>query len=130
MAYEVGGGIDISLLAAEDLSSYQYRFITIASDTTVQLANGATEYPIGILQNAPESGEVAVVRVVGISKLIANAAITVGTRVKMEYVSTSDNGKADAADTNKDTVRGVALTASGAEDDIITVLLTDEHLVV
>jgi hypothetical protein len=130
MAYEIGGGIDISLLAAEDLSSYQYRFTTIASDTTVQLPNGATEYPIGILQNAPASGEVAVVRVVGISKLIANDAIAVGTKLKMEYVNTTDNGKADAADTNKDTVRAVALTASGAEDDVITVLLTTEHLVV
>jgi hypothetical protein len=130
MAYEVGGNIDISWLAAEDLSDYQYHFITIASDTTVQLPNGATEYPIGILQNAPASGEVAVVRVVGVSKLVANDATAVGVKLKMEYVSTSDNGKSDAADTNKDTVRAVSLTAAGAEDDVITVLLTTEHLVV
>jgi hypothetical protein len=127
MAYEAGG-TDLSWLAAEDLSSYQYRFITIASDTTVQLANGATEYPIGILQNAPSSGEVAVVRVMGISKLVANDATAVGVKLKMEYVSTSDNGKGDAADTAADNVRAVSLTAAGAEDDIMTVLLISEHL--
>lgn len=129
MAWE-DGGIDRTFLAAEDLSSYQYRFITIASDTTVQLPNGATEYPIGILQNAPVSGEEAVVRMVGISKLVMNDAVAVGVRLKMEYVSTSDNGKGDAADTNKDTVRAVTLQAAGAENDVIAVLLTDEHLVV
>ena len=129
MAYEVGG-TDLCWLAAEDISAYQYRFITIASDTTVQLANGATEYPIGILQNAPTSGEVAVVRVAGVSKLVANDAIAVGLKVKMEYVGVADNGKGDLADTNKDIVRGVTLTAAGAEDDICTVLLITEHLVV
>jgi len=129
MAYEVGG-TDLSWLAAEDLSSYQYRFITIASDTTVQLPNGATEYPVGILQNAPTSGEVAVVRVAGVSKLIANDAIAVGVKLKMEYAAADDNGKADAADTDYDNVRAIALTASGAEDDIITVLLTTDTLMV
>jgi hypothetical protein len=33
MAYEVGG-TDLCWLAAEDISAYQYRFVTIASDTT------------------------------------------------------------------------------------------------
>lgn len=129
MAYETGG-TDLCWLAAEDISSHQYRFITIASDTTVQLANGATEYPIGILQNAPTSGEVAVVRVIGTSKLIANDTTAVGVKLKMEYVGVADNGKGDAADTNKDIVRAVSLTAAGAEDDIMTVLLISEHLVV
>ena len=129
MAYEVGG-TDLCWLAAEDLSGYQYRFITIASDTTVQLPNGATEYPVGILQNAPTSGEVAVVRVAGVSKLIANLATAVGLKLKMEYVNTTDNGKGDLADTNKDIVRAVTLTAAGAEDDIYTVLLISEYLVV
>jgi hypothetical protein len=42
----------------------------------------------------------------------------------------ADNGKGDLADTNKDIVRAVTLTAAGAEDDIYTVLLISEYLVV
>ena len=122
MAYE-GQGIDLSFTADEDLSSYQYRFVHLANDNDVDLLDSGSEIPIGILQNAPEQYETAVVRVSGISKLVANDALAVGAKVKAEYVSASDNGKADAADTDKDFVRGVVLVAAGAEDDVCTVLL-------
>ena len=121
-------GVDLTYLAAESLADYQYRFITLATDTTVQLMNGATEYPIGILQNNPASGETAEVRVIGISKLVMNDAVAVGAKLKSEYVSTSDNGKGDAADVQGDNVRAICLKASGAEDDIGTVLLTAFNL--
>lgn len=129
MAYE-GTGIDLSFDAGEDLSSYQYRFVHLADDDTVDLMDGATEYPIGILQNAPASGEVAVVRVSGVSKVVANDALAVGAKVKAEYVGAADNGKADAADTDYDNVRGIVMTAAGAEDDVITVLLVSDTLMV
>ena len=116
-------GRDLSFLAAEDLSSYQYRFVHQASDTTVDLMDGATEYPIGILQNAPESGQEAIVRVTGTSKLVVNGAMPVGTRVKAEYVGAADNGKGDVADTEYDNMRGIVIKAAGAEDDVAGVLL-------
>lgn len=122
MAYTLVG-TDLSFLAAEDLSSYQYRFVHLASDTTVDLLDSGTEFPIGILQNAPALGEVAVVRVDGVSKLVMNAALAVGLKIKAEYVDAADNGKGDAADTDNDTARAISLTASGAEDDVITALL-------
>jgi len=117
------GGRDITFLAGEDLSSYQYRFVHMADDNTVDLLDNGGEFPIGILQNAPASGEEAVVRVEGISKLVMNAAIAVGVQVKCEYVSASDNGKGDASDTEGDISRGVVVVASGAEDDVGAVLL-------
>lgn len=117
------GGIDISFTAAEDLSGMQYRFVHQASDTTVDMVDSGTEFPVGILQNAPESGEVAVVRVTGTSKLVMNAAVAVGVLVKCEYVGASDNGKGDAADTEGDIARGVCIQASGAEDDVGAVIL-------
>jgi len=129
MAIEYGG-LDISFVAAEDLSSQQYRFVHQATDTTVDLMDGATEYPIGILQNAPESGEVAVVRVEGTSKLVMNDAVAVGTKLKAEYVGATDNGKGDAADTDYDLVRGICIKASGAEDDVGAVLLCSDTLMV
>jgi len=112
--------------AAEDLSAYQYRFVTQYGFTgkTVGLMNAATDIPVGILQNAPTIGQMAEVMVIGVSKCVANDAIAVGLYVKAEYVSTSDNGKADAADTDYDNVVGLVVNASGAEDDLCSVLLT------
>lgn len=117
--------LKMSFTAAEDLSAYQYRFVTQYgfSNTTVGLMNAATDIPIGILQNAPISGEMADVMLIGVSKCVANDAIAVGLWVKAEYVSTSDNGKADAADTDKDNACGLVVFASGAEDDLCSVLL-------
>ena len=122
MAYEAGG-IDLSFTAAEDLSGMQYRFVHQASDTTVDMVDSGAEFPVGILQNAPESGETAVVRVTGVSKLVMNDAVAVGALVKCEYVGAADNGKGDAADTEGDIARGLCNMASGAEDDVGTVVL-------
>jgi len=116
-------GLDISFTAGEDLSGMQYRFVHQADDNTVDMMDGAAEFPVGVLQNAPESGEVAVVRVTGTSKLVMNDAVSVGALVKAEYVSGTDNGKGDAADTEGDMARGVCIVASGAEDDVGTIIL-------
>ena len=123
-------GMDISFIAAEDLSSFQYHFVHQATDTTCDLMDGASEYPIGVLQNAPESGAVAVVRITGVSKLVMNAAVAVGAKLKAEYVGAADTGKGDAADTDYDLVRGICIKASGAEDDVGAVLLCSDTLMV
>jgi len=116
-------GIDLTFLAGEDLSSHQYRFVHLADDNTVDLVDSGTEYPIGILQNEPVSGEMAVVRVIGISKLVTNDAAAVGAVLKAEYVGATDNGKGEAADASVDIIRAIVLKATGAQDDIATVLL-------
>lgn len=116
-------GLDITLVAAEDLSSYQYRFVHQASDTTVDLLDSGTEYPVGILQNAPADGETAVVRVAGTSKLVVNNQMQIGRFVKAEYVGAADNGKGDVCDTNHDNCRAVCIKAAGAENDVAGVLL-------
>jgi len=125
-------GLDISFLAAEDLSAMQYRFVHLANDTTVDMLDSGSEFPIGVLQNAPASGEVAVVRIDGTSKLVMNAAIAVGAQVCAEYVAAADNGKGKAAkDTEGAVARGFCILASGAEDDVgAVVLCVDEKSVV
>jgi len=122
MAHDFGGR-DVSFIAYEDLSSYQYHFVTMQDQNNVRLMDGATEFPIGVLQNAPEAGEAALVRIEGTSKLKMNAALAVTALVKAEYVGAADTGKGDAADTEGDIVRGVVIVPSGAEDDVGTVLL-------
>ena len=121
-------GLDVTMVAAESLAAMQYRYVVQASDTTVRMANAATDIPLGILQNAPANGGTAVVRVTGTSKLVMNAAVTVGTFVKCEYVGAADNGKGDAADTDKDVISGLCIKASGAEDDVGAVILTKASL--
>ena len=116
-------GKDITLIAAEDLSAHQYCIVHQATDTTVDLLDSGAELPIGVLQNAPESGEAAQIRIDGTSKLVMNAAIAVATVVKAEYVGATDNGKGDAVDTDKDVVFGLVIKASGAEDDVGAVLI-------
>lgn len=114
-----------SFAAAEDLSSDQYRFVVLNSSGNVRRPDSEDEVAIGILQNAPESGEAAVVMIIGKSKLVANGALTVGTFVKPEYVSAADAGKGDDAGTWWDTARGMVVEAAGAEDDLCSVWLTD-----
>lgn len=121
-------GVDLTYLAGESLADHQYRFVHLADDNTVDLVDSGAEYPIGILQNNPASGEMATVRVIGISKLVMNAAVAVGAKLKTEYVGATDNGKGDAADVQGDNVRAICLKASGAEDDIGTVLLVTGDL--
>lgn len=122
------GGRDITFTAAEDLSSHQFCFVHQATDDTVDLVDSGTEYPVGILQNAPADTEIAVVRVDGTSKLVMNDAVAVGAKVKCEYVGATDNGKGDAADTDGDLARGVCIGASGAEDDVGAVLLCSDTI--
>lgn len=112
-----------SFEAAEDLSDYQHHFVGISSASKAQLLNGADEVAIGILQNAPESGEAADVMIIGKSKCVANAALAVGKFVKPEYVSGTDCGKAQDAGTWWDTVAGRVVEAAGAEDDLCSIIL-------
>ncbi len=114
----------LSFEAAEDLSSYQWHFVTLNTSRQIQLLNSANDVAIGVLQDAPTSGQAGSVMILGESKVKANAALTVGKWVKPEYVSTSDCGKAEDAGTNWMASRGIIMTASSAEDDLASVLLT------
>jgi hypothetical protein len=114
-----------SFEAAEDLSDYQFHFVGLTSAGKAQLLNAEDEIAIGVLQNAPESGEAAEVTIIGKSKLKANAALTVGKFVKPEYVGAADCGKGQDAGTWWDTARGMVVDASGAEDDLCSVILFD-----
>jgi hypothetical protein len=96
MAYEMDV-LDITLLAAGDLSSYQYRFVKMSADNTVDVC-GNGEKAIGILQNKPSAaGQAARVRVFGVSRLEEQATITYGAYVGSQA---SGEGVAVTADTS------------------------------
>jgi hypothetical protein len=114
--------LDISAPAIEDLSNDQYRFVVLAA-TGIRRPDNETEVCLGILQNAPVSGEAAAVRLLGISKVQANAAIGIGTFIKAEFVDAADAGKAKTAAADLSHARAIVMEASGAEDDLASALL-------
>ena len=122
MAYEISNNaLKITAIAGADLSAAQYKFVKMSADNTVVLCSGATDAPIGVLQNNPISGAEASVLVVGGTKLVAGAAIAAGIKI-----GTSSTGKADAKVAGTDTTEytvGVVIQSSGADADILTAVI-------
>ena len=122
MAYEISNySVKVTLVAAADLSTKQYTFVKLDSDGKVAAASGATDIPIGVLQNAPIAGQEAEVLVVGGTKVVAGAAIGEGA-----LVGTSAAGKAVALVAGTDTTKyvvGTLLTESAADGNIVTAVI-------
>ena len=122
MAYEISNySVKVTLVAAADLSALQYTFVKLNSSGQVVAAAAATDIPIGVLQNAPTSGQEAEVLIVGGTKLVAGAAISEGA-----LVGTSSTGKAVALVAGTDTTKyvvGTLLTESGASGDVVTAVI-------
>lgn len=117
--------IDLSYPANEDLSSDQYRIVVLDATTgKVRRPDAITDVPFGVLQNAPSTGEAAVVRPIGcggVSKVVLGATLARGTIVAMEYNSATDAGKAQAAVATQYAIG--TLLSGGVEDDLGSVLL-------
>jgi hypothetical protein len=113
---------DVTFEAAGDLSTKQFYFVKLSAANTVTVCNGATDVPCGVLQNKPSAaGRPAVVRMFGISKVSADAGISVGA-----LIGTSGDGQADTKIVSTDAteyVVGVALTACSNAGEIIEISL-------
>jgi hypothetical protein len=122
MAYEFSNySVKATLVAGGDLSALQYTFVKLNSSGEAVAAAAATDVPIGVLQNAPTSGQEAEVLIVGGTKIVAGAAISEGA-----LVGTSSTGKAVALVAGTDTTKyvvGTLLTESGASGDIVTAVV-------
>jgi len=122
MAYEISNySVKVTLVAGADLSAKQYTFVKINSSGEAIAAAAATDIPVGVLQNAPTSGQEAEVLVVGGTKIVAGAAISEGAQV-----GTSSAGKAVALVAGTDTtkyVAGTLLTESAADGNIVTAVI-------
>jgi len=111
--------LDLTFKAAADLSDYQFHFVKISADHTVNLC-GANERAIGILQNEPDAAnESATVRVLGVSKLVAGEGIAVG-----KMITSKSDGHGEVADAASEWVGALALKAASDSGDIIEVLVT------
>lgn len=122
MAYEIANAaVKITLPSAADLTTKQYYFVKINTSGQAALCAAATDKPIGVLQNTPNTGEEAVITVVGGTKVVASASIDEGV-----LIGTASTGKADAKVPGTDTteyVVGTVILASGADGEIATALV-------
>ena len=80
MAFEFSNySVKTSFTAGEDLSSKQYHFVKIDNgDGDVVAVSGATDRPIGVLQNTPTAGQVAEVLIVGGTKVECGGSASFG----------------------------------------------------
>ena len=105
-----------TFIAGEDLSSSQFKFVTLESDGQVDLADSAGENCMGVVINDPASGEEATVVVSGKTVVTAGGTIAAGASI-----ATDASGDAvTAASTN--IIMGYALEA-GVDGQVIAVEL-------
>jgi len=121
MAYEIAAyAVKITLVAGADLSAAQYKFVKLNSSGQAIAVAAATDLPIGVLQNAPTSGQEAEVLVSGGTKLVLG-----GTVNAAGVVGTSAAGAGVALTVGTDTTKyqlGQAITG-GASGEIVTAVV-------
>ena len=123
MAYDNSkGSVVITLEANADLSSKQYYFVELDANGKVGACNAATDRPIGVLQNKPDaSGKAATVLVMGVSKIVSDAALD-----ENNLIGPSADGQADKKIPGTDTSEflcGTMLTATGGAGEIGTAVI-------
>jgi Uncharacterized conserved protein (DUF2190) len=118
----LSGSFAESYAASADLSTHQYKLVKLTT-TGVDLcgAQSATEVPIGILQNDPETGEAATVMHEGLSSLKVNAASP--TIAAGDMITSGALGFGVKATSDKAQTVGRAIDAATADGVIISVLL-------
>ena len=75
------GGFDVTFRSEGDLSAESNRYLAVepgAAAGEIDVTDTRGDFCVGILQNRPNTDENAVVRVLGVSKYIADEAIAVG----------------------------------------------------
>ena len=109
---------DITFKADADLSSKQFYFVILDADGKASVS-GENGVVLGILQNKPSAEDkAALVRTVGTSKLKMNEACDEG-----EWLTSTSAGLGEVCDTADEYCGAMALEASGAQNDIIEVLV-------
>jgi len=107
-----GEGIDIGFIAGADLRTKQFYIVKIDTSTgKVVLGSSAGEKCLGVLQNAPNSDQAALVRVFGVTKVKSGASFS----SPGSYVQTTTSGTADVATTGDFPVGQMLGTAASAD---------------
>jgi hypothetical protein len=110
--------------AGEAMTDKQHYIVQLNAAGLIEVAEGATDPVVGVLQNYPAAGEQAVYAFGGTAKVKAGGAVGVGA-----WVTTDGNGKGVATTTDGDIVIGRHIgTAAAADGDLMEVQLGIQHL--
>lgn len=107
----------VGYTASADLSAKQFYFVKISGARTVTVCSAVTDIPIGVLQNAPASGQAAEVCVIGHTKVSSDGTLTRGTPI-----GTSSDGQAVTYAAGTDTTKylvGHGLVSTTTAGDIV-----------
>jgi len=108
--------LDVTLPAAADYTGSQYYLVEVDAAGRASVCNSTADKPIGVLQNKPNAiDRPAQVRVIGVSKLVAGAAIA-----RDADVATTAAGKGQTSATGQ-YITGRAAVASAADNEVIEV---------
>ena len=110
-----------SYVAGADLSAKQYTFVKLDTAGAVVAVAAVTDIPIGVLQNAPKAGETAEVVVVGGTKVVASASITLPALLVVTNTGTVAKA-VPGTDTTKHIV-GQADEAAGNSGEVISAIV-------
>ncbi len=106
-----------SFEVAGDMSTKQYYFMKLDANGRVTVCTGATDKPIGVLLNKPDTlGKAAEIGIIGIFSVSSDAALN-----EADLIGPSGDGQADAKTPGSDTtefVCGQVLQASGAAAEL------------
>jgi hypothetical protein len=117
-------GFMASREAGEAMTDKQHYIVQLDATGKIEVAEGATDLIVGVLQNYPGAGEQAVYAYGGSAKVKAGGTIAIGA-----WVTSDANGKAVATTTDGDIVIGRYIgTAAAAYGDLIEVQLGIQHL--
>src|SRR3954468_8130891 len=95
-----GPEIKYSFKSNADLRTKQFYFLKLTANNTVDVCAAVTDLPIGVLQNKPNTGEVAEVTLAGITKVSGDADLAAG-----DSIGTSVDGQAAAYIAGTDTTK-------------------------
>lgn len=104
--------------AGADLTAKQFHCVKLNGSGKFVSGSASGEKIVGILQNKPDSGEVADVMINGVSKAVAGAAIAAGAQIMANA-----SGRVITAATTGSTIIGWALDAASADGEIISIIL-------
>lgn len=122
MTYEIPG-FTRSYEAAGDLSASHFKAVKLSGATIVAVA-AVGDRQIGVLQNKPDAaGKAGTVMISGVTRMVADGAITAGAPVYL-----AADGRATATDATATASRvGFAESAATAAGQHISVLLLPQH---
>lgn len=118
--FSAASGMGSSAAGPGPNTSYQYCAVKVTGDLAVGPSSSAGTRVVGVLQTQPLSGEGAVVRILGITKLVVDGTTPIAAG---DMLTTDSVGRGVKTTTTGAESFAQALQASTAQNDIISAIV-------